>query len=280
MLRILFWFFIVTVAQAATPEFSGSFDSPEGSWAAIRGSAVLDSAVQYEGHKSLRLERDAASQDACVQLAPVKLTIGKRYELSGWVRTENLEVLDTDRSPIAAGATLAMASMPFDVHSESLGGTQPWTRVTLRFVASRAEDQIVLSVGNGGSFHGRAWFEGVHLEEISAFADEWPAREAVETFGPAYRYPAAGWIYLHIEGQPYERGYQHGHLMAREIPEYLARCAALLGSKEHWDDYRTTANALFCAALTVKSWRRCEVSRTAPPTRARSGRAGASICWT
>ena len=33
--------------------------------------------------------------------------------------------------------------------------------------------------------------------------------------------------------------------MSREIPEYLKRCAALLGSKDHWDDYRTTANALF-----------------------------------
>ena len=91
---------------------------------------------------------------------------------------------------------------------------------------------------------GRAWFEGIQLEAISS-DDDWPAREAVETFGPAYRYPAAGWIYLHIEGKPYERGYQHGHLMAREIPEYLERCAALLGYKEHWDDYRTTANALF-----------------------------------
>jgi hypothetical protein len=112
-------------------------------------------------------------------------------------------------------------------------------------VASRNNDQVVLTVGNGGSFRGKAWFEGIDLEEIPSSGDEWPASEAVQTFGPAYRYPAAGWIYLHIEGQPYERGYQHGHLMAREIPEYLARCAAVLGSKDHWDDYRTTANAIF-----------------------------------
>jgi Phospholipase B len=87
-------------------------------------------------------------------------------------------------------------------------------------------------------------FEGVRLEEIHS-ADEWPAREAVRTFGPASRHPAAGGIYVHIEGQPCERGYQHGHLMAPEIPEYLERCAAVLGSKDHWDDYRTMANALF-----------------------------------
>ena len=92
--------------------------------------------------------------------------------------------------------------MPFDVHSESVGGTQPWTHLTLRFIASRAQDQILLTVGNGGTFNGRAWFEGIHLDAIAS-DDEWPVREAVETFGPAYRYPAAGWIYLHIEGEPY-----------------------------------------------------------------------------
>lgn len=245
MLRVPFWLLLVTVAQAATPVFKTSFDNPEENWAVVRGSAALDSAVLREGHKSLRVERGPGSQDACVRLGAIPLTIGKRYQLGGWVRTENLKVRDLDRSPIAAGAAIAMASMPFDVHSASVGGTQPWTRLTLSFVASRSQDEILLTVGNGGSFLGKAWFEGVHLEEIPSSAEEWPTREAVQTFGPAYRYPAAGWIYLHIEGQPYERGYQHGHLMAQEIPEYLERCAAVLGSKEHWDDYRTTANALF-----------------------------------
>jgi hypothetical protein len=138
-----------------------------------------------------------------------------------------------------------MASMPFDVHSAALGGTQPWTRLSLRFVASRAQDQVLFTVADGGTFPGgKAWVEGVSLDEVSS-NDEWPTRDAVQTFGPAYRYPAAGWIYLHIEGKPYERGYQHGHLMAREIPEYLARCAADLGEPENWNEYRTSANALF-----------------------------------
>ena len=245
MLRIPFLLLVVAAAHAATPVFKASFDNPQQTWTLDRGSAVLDSSVLHEGHKSIRLEPGPGSQDACVRLAPVKLIIGNRYELSGWVRTEDVEVRDVDRTPIAIGAALGMASMPFDVHSASLGGTQPWTRVSLKFVASRSQDQVLLMVGDGGSFRGKAWFEGVHLDEIPSSGDEWPAREAVQTFGPAYRYPAAGWIYLHIEGEPYERGYQHGHLMAREIPEYLERCAALLGSKDHWDDYRTTANALF-----------------------------------
>ena len=34
-----------------------------------------------------------------------------------------------------------------------------------------------------------------------------PDPKSVQRYGPAYRYPQAGWIVLHIEGAPYERGY-------------------------------------------------------------------------
>ncbi len=231
MLIVPFLLLLATAANAATPVYRGSFDSAEEHWTVVHGSAALDTNVLHEGHKSIRLERDAISQDASVLLALVTLTIGKRYEVSGWVRTEDLQVRDVDRTPIAIGAALAMASMPFDVHAAALGVTQPWTHVSLKFVASRSNDQVLLTAGNGGSFRGKAWFAGIDLKEIPSSVDEWPASEAVQTFGPAYRYPAAGWIYLHIEGQPYERGYQHGHLMAREIPEYLERCAAVVAQR-------------------------------------------------
>ncbi len=232
------------LAVAAPPIYQSSFHKNSQDWSVVRGSATLDTSATRENSPSLRVERGAGSDDTSIRLAPVTLTLGKAYELSGWVRTDALDVHDLDRSPIATGATITMASMPFDVHSASVGGTQPWTRVSLRFIASRADDQILLTVGNGGSFSGKAWFSGVRLDEASS-GDVWPVREAVQTFGPAYRYPAAGWIYLHIEGKPYERGYQHGHLMAREIPEYLERCAAELGDKDQWRTYRTAADALF-----------------------------------
>jgi hypothetical protein len=216
----------------------------DSAWTAVRGTATPDSAVLRANNKSLRVEPSSSSPDARVRSAPIPLTIGKTYEVNGWVRTEELTVRDLDRSPVASGATLTMESMPFDVHSASLGGTRDWTRVSLRFVASRASDRILLTVANGGAFRGKAWFEGVSLDQVST-AGNWPAREAVQTFGPAYRYPSAGWIYLHIEGKPYERGYQHGHLMAREIPEYLTRSGDVLGGDRNWQQYRTWANAMF-----------------------------------
>ena len=245
MHRLVVCLAAVVAAHAATPLFQTSFEKPNQGWTAVRGAAAPDSAVTHNNNRSLRVEGVKNQPDVAIRFAPVALTIGKRYELSGWVRTEDLAVRDLDRTPIATGAALTMASMPFDVHSASLGGTQPWTRLSLRFVASRAQDAVLFTVADGGTFlRGKAWVEGVSLDEVST-QDEWPIRDAVQTFGPAYRYPAAGWIYLHIEGQPYERGYQHGHLMAREIPEYLARCAADLGSADEWNEYRTSANALF-----------------------------------
>src|SRR5580700_4131551 len=233
-------------ALTAAPLFQAAFDANTKQWEAVHGVATPDTQVQHAKHTSLRIEPSNESE-AYVRSTPVSLTIGKRYELSGWVRTENLAVRDLDRSPIATGASLAMASMPFDVHSVSLGGTRPWTRVNLRFTATRSQDQIVLGVAGGGAFTGKAWFEGVTLEEL-AQTGGLPQKATLKTFGPGYRYPSAGWIYLHIEGEPYDRGYQHGYLMAREIEQYMDRCAAQLDSKSKataWNNGRTTANALF-----------------------------------
>ncbi len=245
MIRLLSLLLAAVLLHAGTPLFRPSIERGATGWTAERGMLAVDASVAHEGGKSLRVE-PGSSPDACIRSAPVSLRIGRSYELSGWVRTEDVQVRDVDRSPIAIGATLAMASMPFDVHSAALGGTRQWTHLALRFVASRTEDRILLTVGSGGAFTGKAWFSGVTLDEASA-ADTPPA-DTVRTFGPAYRYPSAGWIYLHIEGQPYERGYQHGYLMAREIPEYLERCAADLGAKveaESWNQLRTTVIALF-----------------------------------
>ncbi len=244
MIRLVLFLCAALSLPAASPLFQ---DQSDNAWTAVHGSAVFDSSVHRDDNRSLRLEATGSSPDASARSNTVNLIIGKTYELSGWVRTENLTVKDLDRSPIASGAALTMESMPFDVHSVSLAGTRDWTHLSLRFVATRAEDHILLTAGNGGALQGKAWFDRVNIDEASP-AESWPARDAVRTFGPAYRYPAAGWIYLHIEGKPYERGYQHGYLMAKEIPEYLTRCAISLAGKadeKTWNTYRTTADALF-----------------------------------
>ncbi|HTS76222.1 MAG TPA: C45 family autoproteolytic acyltransferase/hydrolase, partial [Bryobacteraceae bacterium] len=233
-------------ALEGAPLYQASFDATAKQWQAVHGVASPDSAVEHEQHASLRVEASGVS-DALIRSTPVNLTVGQSYQLSAWVRTEKLEVRDLDRTPIATGASIAMASMPFDVHSESLGGTRAWTRLNLRFTATRSEDQVLLAVAEGGAFSGKTWFEGVTIEEVAS-SNDLPQKAALRTFGPGYRYPQAGWIYLHIEGEPYDRGYQHGYLMAREIEQYIDRCAAQLDPKSKagaWSNGRTEASALF-----------------------------------
>lgn len=81
--------------------------------------------------------------------------------------------------------------------------------------------------------------------EPSAFT---PDPLSVQRHGPAYRYPQAGWIVLHIEGTPHERGYQHGRLLAPEIAGHIRCFAAMQSSKAPeagWKQVRTLVNALF-----------------------------------
>ena len=52
---------------------------------------------------------------------------------------------------------------------------------------------------------------------------------------------------LHIEGEPYERGYQHGRLMAPEIARFVSALATYRSTKAPADasrDLRMIANAL------------------------------------
>jgi Phospholipase B len=75
-----------------------------------------------------------------------------------------------------------------------------------------------------------------------------PDPASVRRFGPAYRYPQSGWVVLHIEGEPYERGYQHGKLMSAEIADYINTLATARSHKapsNGWRDQRLLVDALF-----------------------------------
>jgi hypothetical protein len=75
-----------------------------------------------------------------------------------------------------------------------------------------------------------------------------PDPRTVQRFGPGYRYTQAGWIVLHIEGEPYARGVQHGRLLAPEIAAHVRCYAATLSPKspeQGWKLARTLTNALF-----------------------------------
>ena len=48
-----------------------------------------------------------------------------------------------------------------------------------------------------------------------------PNQEQQKWLSKANRHEKNGWTYLHIEGEPRERGFQHGYLMSKEISEAI-----------------------------------------------------------
>lgn len=65
--------------------------------------------------------------------------------------------------------------------------------------------------------------------------------------GKGKRFERAGWIYLHVEGEPRDRGFQHGYLLAKEISQGLrmSRAAWEHESGMDWDWLVKHAAAMF-----------------------------------
>ena len=68
---------------------------------------------------------------------------------------------------------------------------------------------------------------------------------SAEKYKEGYRYNTHGWIYLHIEGDPYERGYQHGYLLSEEIADQIHRLQNIFPYKWSWRILRFNAMRLF-----------------------------------
>ena len=47
----------------------------------------------------------------------------------------------------------------------------------------------------------------------------------INYYDKGFRYNIQGWTYIHIEGEPYERGYQYGYLGYAEIVDTIQRWA-------------------------------------------------------
>jgi hypothetical protein len=104
---------------------------------------------------------------------------------------------------------------------------------------------LLLAAGTWLLLHALAAAKAPPLGPPGAFK---PDPRSVQRYGPAYRYPQAGWVVLHIEGEPYARGCQHGRLLAPEIAAHVRCFAAVQSPKapaEGWKLTRTLANALF-----------------------------------
>ncbi|MGD8439262.1 MAG: C45 family autoproteolytic acyltransferase/hydrolase [Holophagae bacterium] len=180
---------------------------------ALSGVGSLKLAVR--GHGTVAAESD-----------PVTLEVGRLYRLSGWIRTSGAVSDPTSRYPTAVPAVLTMASFPFTNHSSAVGGDSDWSRVDSLFFATRRTDRVRLHLGYNGTARGTAWFDDIRLDEVDDITEYIPL-DTVRWSGRGFRYDDRGWIVVHIEGAPYERGYQYGSLVADEVAEYIRKLGVL-----------------------------------------------------
>ena len=221
---------------------SWSVDSPLGAEASV----VRDPETAHDGGSSLRLSAPRPASIS-VSSAEVRLEVGRVYRLSAFVRTEKAASDPTGRYPTPVAAALTMVSFPFTNHSPASGATRPFGKVETLFVATTAKDRVRLHLGLNGTATGTAWFDDVTLEEVTDVRELVPM-ETVRWHGPAFRYDEKGWIYVHVEGEPYVRGFQYGTLLSEEIAGYAKKLGIQENPKDGpgaWAEMRFMADAVF-----------------------------------
>jgi hypothetical protein len=96
--------------------------------------------------------------------------------------------------------------------------------------------------------------------------------------GKGFRFDKNGWIYLHIEGEPYERGFQHGYLVAPELEEILRSLDYLtyLQTGKKWEFFVTEAEKQFG---TYTEGEYAEYLEEVKGIAEGAGKAGVDISW-
>jgi len=76
----------------------------------------------------------------------------------------------------------------------------------------------------------------------------------IHYFGKGYRFERNGWIYIHIEGEPYKRGFQHGFLLAKEIKEIMDNLKFLTywNTGKEWSFFVKEAERQFTNRLDIE----------------------------
>lgn len=247
--------FAAVVACAAPPREvpipNGGFTrenggAPEG-WTLVGAPGAKLALEEGPGPESrrLRLENPAAGGETTLQSAPLKLQVGHLYRLSAHLRTREVHPDPVARYPTALGACLSMANFPFTNASSTVAGNGQ-DRVSVTFFATASTDRVQLHLGRNGRTAGTAWFDDLRLEEVDDIRDMVPA-ETVTWAGKGFRYEDGGWINVHIEGAPYERGHQYGQLVGADLARFVEKLAIQKDKEDPgrgWSHARTLADAL------------------------------------
>lgn len=240
-------------AASPIPVPNGNFELAGGSsglpafWTAKGQGKVAGSAeAKVEGARGLAIESPQGGAETTVESEAMKLQVGQLYRVSAWVRTRGVQADPQARYPTALGACLSMKSFPF-TNCTPAPATEAGGRVSALFFATQSSDRVQLHLGRNGKATGTAWFDDVRLEKVDDITAYVPL-ESVRWAGKGFRYDDGGWIYVHIEGEPYERGHQLGELTGQEIVRYMEKLGIQkdkTDAAKGWGHARLLADALF-----------------------------------
>jgi hypothetical protein len=203
-----------------------------------KGKVEFTKRTFHSGNISVFINHDNWAQ-SFLSSEEINLKVGHIYKLSAWVKTENAFTNPIDQYPTSVAAALTMESFPFTNSSQSIGSTKDWQKIEVMFVATKSKDRIRLHLGYNGNAKGKVWFDDVELYEVTEISEYIPL-ETVKWYGPAFRYEDKGWIFVHIEGKPYDRGYQYGYLLADEIKTFIEKLAVNYNSSDPQNGWNRT----------------------------------------
>ena len=238
-----------TKVPVPNPGFEKISDNLPQKWTVLHSTDKSDIIVtdteSHSGTSSLLIQHNDWNQTT-LESSPVSLKTGHVYKLSFYVKTQGAVSYPTDRYPTSVPAAVTMASFPFTNHSPAAGSTNKWHKIETFFIATRAKDKIRLHLGLNGTAKGKVWFDDISLTEVDDITEYIP-KETIKWCDNGFRYDDRGWIFVHVEGNPYKRGYQYGYLVADEIAEYINK----LGIQKYrenpsrgWSYLRFDADAL------------------------------------
>ena len=197
------------------------FEETNKGWKATGDGNVVYDAGAHSGIKSISINHPDWNKTT-ITSEEVKLKVGHVYKLSGWAKTESVYSNSYDQYPTPTAGCITMESFPFTNNSVTIGATANWQKLEVMFVAIKANDKVQLHLGYNGKAKGKIWFDDLTLEEVTDISKYIPL-ETVKWSGPAFRYEDKGWIFVHIEGKPYQRGFQFGTLVAEEMKIFIEK---------------------------------------------------------
>ena len=93
----------------------------------------------------------------------VKVKPNSVYELSAWVKTENVD------KGSGVGVVVNMHELQYDGRTEGLDGTNDWQKIKIQANSGKHNSLLInLTFGGWGDATGTAWFDDVRFAEISS----------------------------------------------------------------------------------------------------------------